>query len=383
MKQEGNVIQKFREVVENRHQYAENWKATTGGKVIGCMCSYVPVEIIYAAGMLPVRILGSHQLDRLSDAYLYGWVCPFWRDCLSQGLRGRYNYLDGIVYSHTCDATHSIFLIWRKYVPINFSHFIYMPGIIQSPRALPLLTAEFADFKEVLEKQGNRLISEEELSTAVQEYNINRGLMKQVYEFRKKDEPPLTGKEALEIALASQLMDVREHNELLRQLLSELPNQKLDRETGVRLMLVGSVNDDLTFMELMEGVGATCVIEENCASTKHFWDEVVAQGSQLEAIASRYINRWPCPVFDWKETGEERGRWKRLWPLAQEYRVQGVVHLLQRFCGPNGYDLPYIRDMFGSRDIPVLTLEFDVTIPVGQFRTRIEAFLEMLTLELI
>jgi benzoyl-CoA reductase subunit C len=197
------------------------------------------------------------------------------------------------------------------------------------------------------------------------------------------DVPLITGAEALEISIAGQVMDVKEHNDLLRQLLKALPDRKLGREPGVRLMLAGSVNDNVGFVELVEQCGATCVIEENCCSTKHFWDEVGPGENVLEAIASRYLNRWPCPSFDWKATGEKRGRWQRLWALTQEYRVQGVILYVQKFCGPHGADLPTIKALFASHNIPVLDLELDVTTPVGQFRTRIEAFLETFALELV
>ncbi len=384
MKQEGEVIQKFQEVLKNRHQYAKDWKARTGRRVVGCICSYVPVEIIHAAGMLPVRILGGHEIDRVSDTYLYGFICTFCRDSLSQGLRGKYDYLDGVVFTRTCDATEIVFHNWSKFLPVEFSHFIFAPGnLIQSPKAEPYLVKEFNVFKEKLEGLRGKAITEAELKDSVEAFNENRRLMKQVYEYRKADKPPLTGKEALEIAIANQVMDVKEHTALLKQLLKELPGRKLNRETGVRLMMAGPVHDDVGFMEMMESLGATCVIEENCMSTKFFWDEGKVGGDMVEAIANRYVTRWPCPVFDWEKTGEERERWKRIWSLAQEYRVEGAILYLQRFCGVHGPDLPFLRDLLVKHGIPVLMLEFDITVPVGQFRTRIEAFLEMLVTELV
>ncbi len=82
-------IESFQKVVADRHQYAKDWKQRTGGKVIGGLCTYVPEEIIYAAGMLPVRILGSHETHDMTDAYISSIYCPFCRDALAQGLLGR------------------------------------------------------------------------------------------------------------------------------------------------------------------------------------------------------------------------------------------------------------------------------------------------------
>ena len=98
--------------------------------------------------------------------------------------------------------------------------------------------------------------------------------MKQVYEFRKKEEPPITGAECMEMVVASQLMDVAEHNKLLEQLLKELPTRKLNRNVGVRLMMVGSEMDDIVFVKMMETLNCTVVIDEHCTGSRYFWDEV-------------------------------------------------------------------------------------------------------------
>jgi benzoyl-CoA reductase subunit C len=366
MDQSEEFIQKFRAVMEDPHAYAKAWKARTNGKVIGWFCSYSPVEIIYAAGMLPVRVLGGNEPERLSDVYMFGKCCPFSRNCLAQGLTGKYDYLDGIVHARSCDAIEMAFHNWCRFLSTPFKYFILMPGHIDSPRALPLLKAEYRDFKDALGKLNNKAVSEEDLKRSVQEFNRNRALMKQMYGLMKADAPPLTGAEALEISLAGQVMDVKEHSDLLEQLLKVLPERKIGRDPGARLMLAGSVNDNVSFVKLVEDCGATCVIEENCCSTKYYWDEIASGRDVIEAIAQRYINRWPCPAFDWKVTGEKRGRWQRLWS-----------------CGPHSADLPTIKGLFESHNIPVLVLELDVTVPVGQFRTRIEAFLETFSLELV
>ena len=55
------MFTKMTEWERNRHEYAQDWQKRTGGKVMGYFCTYVPEEILYAAGVLPVRILGSHE----------------------------------------------------------------------------------------------------------------------------------------------------------------------------------------------------------------------------------------------------------------------------------------------------------------------------------
>lgn len=129
------AIENFEKVIANRHQYAQEWKQKSGRKVVGWLCPYVPEEIIYAAGMLPVRILGSHETQDVTDAYISTIYCPFCRDALAQGLKGRYCYLDGIVHARSCVHIRNTFVNWKNHVPIDFTYLMFMPAHVPSPRA--------------------------------------------------------------------------------------------------------------------------------------------------------------------------------------------------------------------------------------------------------
>ncbi len=90
------MFSQFETWYRDRHEYAKDWKERTGGKVFGCFCSYVPEEILVAANILPVRVLGSHEPQDVTEQHLFGMFCPFCKDVLAQGLKGRYDYLEGI-----------------------------------------------------------------------------------------------------------------------------------------------------------------------------------------------------------------------------------------------------------------------------------------------
>src|SRR3990170_1771764 len=123
-----NIFGRFQEVIDKRHEYAREWKARTGGKVFGYMCTYVPQELIYAANILPVRVLGSREPQDVSESHIHQMFCPFCRDVLAQGLQGRYDYLDGMVMAQTCLHMHQAFNIWQLYRPLPYSYFLYVPS---------------------------------------------------------------------------------------------------------------------------------------------------------------------------------------------------------------------------------------------------------------
>ena len=221
-----------------------------------------------------------------------------------------------------------------------------------------------------------REITDKDLDRGIEICNTNRRLMKELYEFRKKDDPPITGLESLEVALASQLIDKKEHSQALEELIKELPRKTLDRDPGTRLMIVGSEDDDSEFFEMVENhlsLPATFVIEEHCTGSRDFWNEVIPQEDRLMAIAARYIDRPSCPSKDWPE----RRRFDHIADLVKDYNVEGAILMQQKFCDPHELDMPALRTFFEKElDIPTYFLEFDITVPAGQFRIRVEAFLE-------
>ncbi len=368
----------FHDVVARRHDYAREWKARTGGKVLGYFCTYVPEELVRAAGVLPVRILGSHEPDNVAERHIYTMYCPFCRDCLAQGLRGRYDYLDGIAIAHSCIHIRQAFSSWRLHVPISYDYYIFMPAKPQSPAAQVLLAKEFQAFRESLEEWTGTPITQDSLRESVETVNTGRSLLKEVYGLRKSKTPPLTGAEAMEMTVASQMMDRREHNVLLERALTDLKVRPPGGDAGVRLMIVGSEDDDTEMLRLIESLGATVVIDDHCTGSRHFWNLVEPTGDLIGDLARRYVERPPCPQKDW----EGRRRLEHIRPLAREYGVQGAIVIQQKFCDPHELDNPVIISVLQDElRIPCLFLEFDVTIPVGQLKVRIEAFLEMLKLE--
>lgn len=370
----GDQLKIFEDWHENRHDYAKRWKEKTGGKVVGTFCTYVPEELIYAAGMLPVRILGSHEPEKETAQHILSMYCFFCRDILAQGLKGRYDYLDGIVISQSCMHMRQAFHSWQMHLPLEFSYYINMPHHVQSPRATPFLAGELAEFKKAVEEWIGKPINDEDIDRAIEVYNEHRRLMKQIYELRKAEDPPLTGLDAQRMVVSSQTMDKAEHNEALKAALEALPNREISRETGVRLMIVGSESDDLEFIDMIEQSGATIVTDDHCTGSRYFWGEVEPNGDRLTSVAARYVNRVPCPSKDFPQST----RFDHILEMAREYDVQGVLLLQQKFCDPHETDNPLLLRFLKKHDYPTLFLELAGTIPVGQFKLRVEAFLEML-----
>lgn len=371
------MFSKFNDWYKNRHDYARDWLAKNDGEVVGCFCSYAPEEFIYAAGHLPVRMLGSHEPQDVTEPHIFGMYCPFCRDVLAQGLKGRFDYMKGIMIAQSCLHLRQAYTSWNNHIPVDYAFYLYMPNKVQTEHARPYYSAELVKFKKSLEKWTGRPITDEVLRETAELYNENRRLMHEVYDLRKGSDPKVTGLEAMVMVASSFCIDKKEHNAELKRILPQLKTRTLDRETGGRMMIVGSENDDTEFVKMVESVGATVVVDDHCTGSRYFWNETEFKDDLTQDIANRYLDRPPCPTKDW----EERRRFPHILKLAKDFNVDGIILIQQKFCDPHECDMVPLREYLKENGYKTLFLEFDVTVPIGQMSIRVEAFLEMLGVE--
>jgi benzoyl-CoA reductase subunit C len=369
------MIEQFKEWYDHRHDYAKEWKKKTGGKVLGYFCTYVPEEILCAAGVLPVRILGSHESQNLTDAHIFSMYCPFCRDCLAQGLKGRYDYLDGIMIAQSCLHIRQTYTSWDLHIPREFSYYLPMPHNVRSRHAAPFLVAEYERLLKSVEGWTGRSIGDEDLHRCIGVMNRSRTALKSIYETRKAASPPFTGLEAMYMVVSSQLVDKIEHAAAVEKTLTLVHGRGAGKGDLTRLMIVGSENDDTELTGMVESLGAVIVQDDHCTGSRYFWDTASADGGPLVSIARRYLDRLPCPAKDWPD----RRRLDRIIRFAKEWKVAGAIIIQQKSCSSHATDVPAIQKALEVAGVASLVLESDVTVPVGQLRLRVEAFLEMLS----
>ncbi len=367
-RQVNNTFPQTEQILEHKRQ---------GNKVFGWLCTYVPEEIIHAAGILPVRVTGYSQEMELEDgnAYMYINNCSYSRSCLQMGLRGEYEFLDGMVAGSTCDGARRLYDLWQHYIKTPFHYILTVPRKY-TEKAHALYCQQVTQFKECLEEFTGRQITDEQLRCSIDVYNRSRALLKQLYELRKADAPLISGAETMEVLNASFRMPKELFNQWLEQLLGELGKSSVTHKGRARLMVTGSVMNNPEFIRSIEAQGGLVVTDELCTSTRYWSDPVVLKEGQnpVEAISRRYLSNFPCARM---VPSDER--FNRILNLVKDFKVDGVISQIIRYCVPYAHDLPLLKDRLKKPGIPVLALDVEYgTSGSGQIQTRVQAFLEML-----
>ncbi len=362
----------FKEMVKNRHEYAKAWKQRTGGKVVGYYEPYMPEELVYAAGCLPVRILGEHEPDCLSEKWMYGACYPV-RDMLNMFLNGRYDYVDGLINVEGCQWMYHTFEATMRNKPELFYHYFFLPDYTDAPTSRDVTRSELEVFKGRLEQWLGTEITTEAIDHAIAVYNENRRLLRRIYELRRAYKTVILGSEAMSVVMACQVMDKAEINEILKAFLDELESREPYGDR-IRLMLVGSETHGVELEELIESLGANIVIDELDTGSSYFWNDVIEQKDRLLAIALRYLGRPHNPIKD----NNWRRRPQHIFELSEDYMVDGVIIAKQIYCHLHGTDNYAVWKMLRERNIPYTYFERDNTLPEEETGLRIEAFLNML-----
>ena len=356
--------------------YTERWKEK-GGKIIGYYCTYIPEEVIHAAGILPYRLRATGSTSsELGDTYASNTTCTFCRHSLDQAMRGEYKFLDGAIALHGCDHIARMFDAWRYgKVPTPDSfyiRFLDVPFKVDT-LAVDWMAVQINKFKQSLEEHFQLTITDEALRNSIKVYNEKRQLLRSLYELRKQESPPVTGTEVLGICIAGTSMPVEEFNQLLKQVLDELGGRDGLSNHSARLLIASGELEDPAYIQIIEELGGLVVTDLMCFGLRGFCDLVDEDSGPVAALAKRYIQRSiSCPrMIDYQR------RLDFMKDLVQEFKVDGIIVARMKYCDNWACDGAMIKHQAQEDGLPCLILEREHLMrAVGQMRTRVQAFLE-------
>ncbi len=348
-----------------------------GKKIIGWLCNYVPVEMIEAAGMVPLRVMGGIgeiKMDQ-ATAFLNLYSCSYTRTVLQLVMDKQFDFLDGFVNCATCDGMRRLGDAVPYHTALPIVYTMSIPHKMDA-EAVRFFLDELETTRQKMEGTFGVRITDEALSEAIKSSNQARRLLARLYQVRKRDNPPLGGSEVQVILNAMTSMPLKAFLPLLENILAEVEAKSPEGEGKVRLMLSGSILNNYEFIKGIEALGGVVVIDALCNGTRHWLGEIDLKGgkSPLEALAGYYLTKFPCPRM---YPSEER--FEIIADLAKEYRVQGMIATVIRYCSIHILDAPRVKDRLLDLEIPVLTLDMEYGAHIsGQVKTRVQAFIEML-----
>lgn len=388
MTQRSKGLTRAKEIYRDRSRRVKELK-TEGKKIIGYLCLYPPLEMMTALGLVPYRIFGDmRESITAADRGLPVSFCPFARSCLDLGMKGKYDFLDGMVMAHACDPVEKTAHVWELFIKHPYFYFMDVPAATRK-RDVGVFKGELETLRETLESFVGEKLSSEELKKSIKIHNEQRVLVRKLYELRRPDPPLISGTETLQTIKAVMSIPVEEGNGLLREVITEV-KQRRDgpQKKAARLLIWGSVIDDVSLIEMIERAGANVVIDDTCVGTRAYWTDVELTEDPLDGLAYHYLAEIKCPrTFVEAAHGEIRkdhmadleSRFSYLKDCAEGWNVNAVILQSVKYCEDHGFEVPELKYYLDSLGLPNTYLEHDYAEgSLAPLRTRVEAFLEVI-----
>ncbi|MCK9505999.1 MAG: 2-hydroxyacyl-CoA dehydratase family protein [Porticoccaceae bacterium] len=376
------ILDKFSRVANDPNGAAKAWKEATGGKVVGTFAMHFPAEVVHAAGALPVLLQSDEEQITEGHGGMYPFFCGYTRSLVDQNIKGKFDYLDCIMFGDHCVQLLSAADVIRIQNPSLHVGFYQLIPALKDNWSFENAERTLIRLKEAIEGKLGATISDDSLRNSICVFNKNRQLIRRLYELRRDRRIRLSAVHMQAILKSSMVMDKAEHNSLLAELVASLERNPVDptADGSVPLYLSGHLCHATKprILELIESCGATVVDDDLYHGFRYVSIDAAESGDPIKSLTSWYLDRntvVPCPTrldpkVDWDG-------W--LLEAVKKADASGLVVLMPKFCEPHYFSYPRIKKTFEAAQFPHLRLETEHEFNAYEgMRVRVESFLEMI-----
>ncbi|MEL7650181.1 MAG: 2-hydroxyacyl-CoA dehydratase family protein [Sedimentibacter sp.] len=349
----------------------------TGKDAIGCFPIYTPEEIVYAAGFLPVGMWGGKTEIKQADKYLQSFCCSIMRSNIELGMRGVYDSLKAVVLPTLCDTLKCVCENWKVAVPqVPIIPIVYPQNRLLDS-GFKYLLAEFNRVKGELEKIKGEAITEKSLEEAFNIYENYRGAMRQFVDVAKDYPKTINARTRHLIIKAGYFMDKPFYTDIINKITAEL--KKIPKEDDckyVKVVATGLVGEPVELLEVFYENNISIAADDFAQESRQFRTPARKEGSALEKMAYRIVDQRGCTFL----YEENKSKGQMLINMVEETKSQAVLVCMMKFCDPEEFDYPIIKEELEKAGIPILYIETDMQLDsFEQIRTRVQSFAEMLS----
>ena len=365
----GKIVQRAQQLYEDLDLAAVRaWKqAGAGRKAIGYMPMYVPRELIHAAGMLPVGIVGGG--DRLEiirgDAYFQSYICHIPRSTIELALSRRLDALDGMLFPSICDVIRNLSGMWTLLFPDRYVRYVDVPQNFDPRVGGSYWRRELEQLGDDLSALAGKPIEDAALRAGIAAYNENRRVIRLLLAARSRQPWFYPISELYLFLRAGNVLPVEEHTALLRDYLVQAQLEEDRREQDrSRVVLVGMFCEQpsLGLLLTLERAGCWVVDDDLLLGQRWITGEIPVAGDPLENLVQAFLEQSVSTASRYEPQGR-RGRW--LVDSVRRHQAEGVIFCAPSFCDPALLEQPMLVAALEREGIP--HTQFKYSEDTGQF----------------
>jgi benzoyl-CoA reductase subunit C len=339
----------------------KQWKAAAPGrKAIGYMPWYVPREIVHAAGMLSVGVLGGgDSLEVIQgDAYYQSYICRIPRSTIELGLTGRLDCLDGMLFPSICDVIRNLSGMWQILFPDKYVRYVDVPQNYLDGVGGKFYIHEMHGLREDLARLRGAPITDAELNASIAVYNDNRAAVRELYAYRALKPHQAPTSEVYLVVRAGMVLPPEQHTELVREYLRETDKVARPKRDNARVVVTGSFCEQppLALIKSLEMAGCYVVDDDYMLVTRWLLDEVPTDGDPLEELSKAFLHRSASMAAKYDATREEKGVF--LLKQVKSRGAEGVIFAAASFCDPALLERPMLQDVLAKAKVPYTAFKY-------------------------
>lgn len=341
------------------HQRA--WKdAAPGRKVIGYMPVYVPRELIHAADMLPLGIVGGGDGMEVihGDAYYQSYICRIPRSTIELAVTKRLDFVDGMLFPSICDVIRNLSGMWKLMFPDVYVRYFDVPQNYRDEIGGNYYAHELRELKEGLEALSGRAITDDALRASIRLYNENRRLVNDLYAFRARQPWKAPASEVYLVVRAGLLVTVEEHNALVAEYLAAAEGEDRPLRDNCRVVLQGAFCEQppLNLVKSVELSGCYIVDDDFMLVTRWLTADVPTDGDPVENLAAAFIHQSTDTAAKYEPDGARKGQY--LVETVRQRAAEGVIFAAPSFCDPALLDRPMLANAMTKANIPYIAFKY-------------------------
>jgi benzoyl-CoA reductase subunit C len=340
---------------------ARQWKeAQPGRKVVAYMPVYVPCEIIHAAGMLPLGILGGGENMEVihGDAYYQSYICRIPRSTLELGITGKLSFVDGFLFPSICDVIRNLSGIWKLLFPDVYVRYFDVPQNYQDGVGGTYYVKELQELREGLERLGGRKVTDEALRASIATYNENRRLVREVYALRARAPWLVPTSEVYLVMRAGMVLPVEEHSLMLREYLAAAQAEQRPMRDNCRVVVNGVFCEQppLNLIKAIEMSGCYVVDDDFMLVNRWLLDDVPTAGDPLQALSQAFLHRSADTSAKYQPDLALKGKY--LLDTVKDRGAEGVIFAAPSFCDPALLERPMLESRLEAIDVPHIGFKY-------------------------
>jgi benzoyl-CoA reductase subunit C len=374
-----DAVERYREAVEDRtFPTVREWRARTGRMVTGCFPVYAPIELAYAAGMLPVGLFGAgNQIEMAhADSRFQSFICSIVKSTLELAFIDRLGPFDALMFESICDPARNLASVMARNFPDRHVTYVHLPQNMTSSATVDYLAGEYRRVADELGAVSGCAVGVEDLRSAIGAYNGLRARLRELYLLRASSPEKISTAELYTLARLATLTDPAESEPLIALSIATARARESRPKDRVRVVLVGSFCEQppLELIAAIEESGCYILEDDFMLGWRLFKRDIALEGDPFRALALAYLDG---SVHLSTKHDLRQPRATSLIASAREHRANAVIFLGAKFCEPGLFDYALYRKALEHEGIPHLFLEFEEKMWMyDKIRTEVETFVE-------